>query len=98
MDMSEGTETGKSARGRKDSQGTEAVIKPKVLEAAVEDLIVLIKAEEEAKAKLTDAVKAIAEKSGYLASTVMKYAKAKAGEDFEGVKDKVTQLALAFGV
>lgn len=102
--MQTGTNTNTSKRrskkvvGRQDSQGQEAVIENDVIEERIDELITLKKSAEEASTSYSDAVKATAEKSGYNAATVRKYVEAKAGDDFDGAKKKVAQLALIFDI
>lgn len=88
------TET-RSARGRVDN-GQEAVINLESLTTRMPDLLKLKAAADDAKTDYADAVKATAEKSGLLASTVRKYVNARAGDNFDEEKTKVEQLALVF--
>lgn len=91
------TETRK-ARGRKDSQSQEAVIKHHVLVEREAELVNLATAKNTAAAEFSDAVKVCAEASGYNAAAVRKYIAAKVGNDFDEAKKKVEQLSLIFGV
>ena len=84
------------AKGRKGKDRQEAVIEPKVLKQRMGELVKLKKASDSASENLNDAIKAAAEKSGFLASIVRKVVVAKAGEDFDGKKREAEQLELAF--
>ena len=84
--------------GRQDSQGQEAAMRPDVLKSRLAELVKLHGAAAEAAADLNDAIKACAEKSGYLASVIRKRVVAEAGENFADKKREVTQLALAFEI
>jgi hypothetical protein len=84
--------------GRVDGNGQEAVISVTELSDRVDDLVALYEQHQEAGAKLNDAIKSTAEKSGLLASVVAKLVKAKAGENFEEHRRKVKQLAIVFDV
>lgn len=88
----------KSGLGRKDSQGQEAVIKLDQVKDKVDYLVGLYKTATSASADLNDGIKAIAEKSGLLASVVRKYVVAKAGDKFEEKAREVEQLSLLFDV
>jgi len=88
-------EKAKGTRGRKDA-GQEAVIKMKPVEDRIADLVQLHMRAVEAKDKLNDAIKAVAEQSGLLAASVSKFVAARAGDKFEEAKTKATQLALIF--
>lgn len=84
------------ARGRKDSEGQEAVIKTKPLKDSLRELGTLKAKSDAAKEKLNDAIKAVAEKSGLLSSVVRKFVNAATGEKFEEERRKVEQAALVF--
>lgn len=88
----------KSGLGRKDSQGQEAVIKLDQVKDKVDYLVGLYKTATSASSDLNDGIKAIAEKSGLLASVVRKYVVAKAGDKFEEKAREVEQLSLLFDV
>lgn len=93
------TETkSRKARGRKDSQGQEGVINRNEVEESLDELTQLYAASASAAEELNDAIKAVAERSGLLASVVRKYVTAKAGEKFDDVKKTVEQLSLIFDV
>ncbi len=99
MEASETTKVNgkaKSARGRKDADKQEAVIKTKIVKDRVEELVNLKRAADEAGVQFNDAIKAAAEKSGLLAATVRKFVVARAGENFEEEARKVEQLSLIF--
>ena len=82
--------------GRQGKDKQEAVLKSTVLKERMSQLVKLKTAADEASQNLNDAIKAAAEKSGFLASVVRKVVVAKAGEDFEGKHREVEQLQLAF--
>lgn len=86
---------GKGARGRIEA-GQESVIKLESLQTKMKKLVELHNHAEAVAQDFKDAVKAAAEASGLLAATVSKYVRAKAGENFEETKAKVTQLSLVF--
>lgn len=89
---------GKSVKGRKDKDGTDAVIKTKPLKASIRELGTLKAKADEAKNKLNDAIKAVAEKSGLLSSVVRKFVNACSGDrgHFDDEVRKVEQLSIAF--
>jgi hypothetical protein len=96
---SKGEKTGtRKARGRKDSEGQEAVIKHHVLLEKETELVNLANASNNAATDFGEAIKACAEASGYNAAAVRKYIAAKVGEHFDDEKKKVEQLSLIFGV
>jgi hypothetical protein len=84
------------AKGRKDKNGQEVVIRLETAGTRVPELIKLYKAAEAAGADLNDAVKKAAEDSGLLASVVRKFVCACAGENYEKEKQKSDQLSLLF--
>ena len=84
------------ARGRKDADKQEAVIKMKELESRVVELEDLLRQATAAKDRYNDGVKVVAEKVGLLSSVVNKFVKARVGESFEDEKRKVEQLQLCF--
>lgn len=86
------------ARGRKDSEGQEAVIKEKPLKDAVAELMVLNEKADAAKDKFNDAVKAVAEKAGMLAKVVRKAVKAKANDNIQEAEREAEQLSIAYEV
>ncbi len=84
--------------GRKDSDNQEAVIKLSEVKDRIDYLVGLHNAAKDAGAELNDGIKAIAEKSGLLASVVRKYVVAKAGDKYEEEERKVQQLSLIFEI
>jgi hypothetical protein len=86
-----------TAAGRKDKDGTEAVIKLQPLKKAISELETLKNKSDQARDKLNDAVKAVAEQSGLLSSVVRKLVNARCGENFAEEKTKAEQLAMVFG-
>ena len=88
----------KGARGRKDAEGQEAVPQTKPVKDRINDLIALKVKADEAADKFNDAIKAVAEKAGLLASVVRKFVNARAGEKYEEESRKVEQLSLIFEV
>lgn len=93
-----GTSTGtaKGARGRKGKDRQEAALKDSTLRELSKELVRLKKSADEEAEVYGDAVKAAAEKTGYHASTIRSVVAALASDDFEGRKDRVSQLSLAF--
>lgn len=83
--------------GRKDADKQEKVIELKIVRDRIDDLVDLHNAAAAAGTRFGDAIKATAEKSGLLASTVRKFVTARAGEDFAEAARRVQQLALVFG-
>jgi len=86
----------RSARGRQDRSGQKKAIDMSKLTDRLDHLVNLHGRAKTAARDLSDAVKAVAEKSGLLASVVRKVVVAKAGEGFEDKKKEAAQLALAF--
>jgi hypothetical protein len=84
------------ARGRKDKEGQESVIQMQPVKDNLQNLVDLWNKAKESNARLNDAVKATAEKSGLLASVVRRLVNAKAGEKYDEEANKVQQLALVF--
>ena len=84
------------ARGRKDKDGQESVIKMQELEKRIGELEELHNLKTAARDRYNDGVKAAAEKCGMLASVVNKFVNARVGESFEDDKRKVEQLQLCF--
>ncbi len=86
----------RGARGRQDRSGQEKVIdKAKLLER-MDHLVDLHNRARASGKDLSDAIKAVAEKSGLLASVVRKLVVAKASETFDEKKKEAEQLALMF--
>lgn len=84
------------ARGRKDADKQEQVIKTKIVKDRVDQLVQLKNNADSAATDFNDAVKKAAEDSGLLASSVRKFVVARAGEKFEEEQRKCTQLSLLF--
>ena len=84
------------AKSRKDADKQEAVITMKPVKDKIDDLIALYVKAGKASDKLNDAIKAVAEKAGLLASVVRKFVTARAGEKFQEEARKVEQLSLIF--
>lgn len=82
--------------GRKDKDKQEAVIRCDVVRENIADLILLYNRAGAAATDYGDKVKAIAEMSGLLASTIRRFVTARAGNDFAEDKRKVQQMALVF--
>lgn len=88
-----GTATG--AAGRKGRDGQEAVTKPQVVRDAISNLEDLLKKAKLADEALNDAIKKVAQESGYLASAIKKLVKARVGDSFVDKKrDAEQQLEL----
>jgi hypothetical protein len=101
--MQEQIETSKTGRrgrgvGRQDRSKQEKVIKLSELDDRMTHLISLYNKSTEASKDLSDAIKAVAEKAGLLASVVRRLVTAKAGDNFDERKREVKQLSLAFKV
>lgn len=92
------TETGgkRGTRGRKDNDGQEATIKTKVIKDKMDELLTLQTKAENASARFSDAIKAVAESSGINAGALRKFVTARAGEKFEERKRDCEQLSLLF--
>jgi hypothetical protein len=82
--------------GRKDAEKQEQTINLEDLSRRVDHLLDLHQRHKEASADYSDAIKATAEASGLLASTVRCYIAARASEKFEDRARKAPQLALVF--
>jgi hypothetical protein len=85
-----------SPKGRKDKDGTPAVIKTKPLKDGIHDLMNLKAKADAAREKLNSAVKAIAEQSGLLSSVVRKLVNARSGDNFEAKANEIEQLGIVF--
>lgn len=95
--LSDAAESSKrGARGRQDRSGQEKVIDMSKLDERMAHLIKLHNGARASNKDLSDAVKAVAEKCGLLASVVRKLVVAKAGDNFDEKKKEAAQLALAF--
>jgi hypothetical protein len=94
----EANETIKKARGRKDSEGQEAVIREKPLKDALAELQTLHEKSDAAHDKLNDAIKAVAEKSGMQSKVIRKAVFAKHADEIEEVEREVEQLQIALDV
>lgn len=86
------------AKGRKDSQGQEAVIREKPLKDALAELQTLHEKSDAAHDKLNGAIKAVAEKSGMQAKVIRKAVFAKHADDIEELEREVEQLQIALDV
>ena len=81
--------------GRKGRDGQEAVLDHSIVADAMPNLEALLKASKEADEKLNDAIKKVAQSSGYLASNVKKLVKARVSDTFSDKKrDAEQQLDL----
>jgi hypothetical protein len=87
----------RSTKGRQDRSGQEAVIKMAALDERMPHLVKLHGNAKDASKDFSQAVKAVAEKSGLLASVVRRFVTAKAGEHFEDKQKEAYQLSLVFG-
>lgn len=86
----------RKAEGRKSRDGSESVIKLETLRTRAQNLIELRLAMGDASARYNNAVKAVAEATGLLSTTVNKYVRARAGDNFREDRMKAQQLALVF--
>lgn len=75
--------TKRTAKARINPDKQEAVQQPKVVEDQIDELVTLHHKAASAQEALNDAIKATAEKAGYLASVVRKVVVARAGEKWE---------------
>ena len=90
--MEAGTETEvRKPRGRKNADKQEAVTKPQVVEAKIDDLVVLHKAAVTAAEEESEAIKKCAEESGYNAGAIKKLVVARAGDKFQEKKRDIGQ-------
>ncbi len=87
----------RAPRGRQDRSGQEKVIKMKELEDRLPHLVSLKNKSSDAAKDFSSAVKAVAEKSGLLASVVRKVTIAKSGDNFDEKAKEAEQLELVFG-
>ena len=94
--MDASTETSKTTKGRRNRDKQKAVVSAEPVKARIGHLIKLHKAHATAADELNEAIKAVAEKSGLLASVVRKYVTARAGEQYEEKERGVQQLAFLF--
>lgn len=92
----EGTTGRRGARGRKDADKQEQVIKTKIVKDRITELVQLKNNADSAANDFNDAVKKAAEDSGLLAATVRKFVVARAGEKFAEELRKCEQLNLLF--
>lgn len=83
------------ARGRKDSTGTEGVIKTTPLKKNLKDACTLAIKKQEAAQKFNDKIKAIAEQTSMQSSVVRKAVMAKVGDKFEDLERDTEQMTLA---
>lgn len=86
----------KGSRGRRDSEGTPAVINLETVKTKEDHLIRLCNKADEAATDYKEAVNKIAESAGINSATLNKYIKARAGDKFDETNQKVQQLALVF--
>lgn len=94
-----GGKRGKAARvGRTDKTGQEALINQTLFMQNLPQLVKLIKAQETAADDLSDAVKKIAEQTGYLAKVVLRRAKAEASDNYADKQKEARQLSLIFEI
>lgn len=85
---------GKTA-GRVNPDGQEAVTRPKMVADKIEELEALELKSREAKKDVSEAIKALAETSGYTASAIRKLVTARIGESFKDkLRDAQQQLEL----
>lgn len=92
----ESTENVRNIRGRKDRNQQEKVITMGPVKEKLPHLIKLHNAHKDTGKDLSDAIKAVAEKSGLFSSVVRKFVAAKAGELFDDKKREAEQLAIIF--
>lgn len=86
---------GKGKTGRQGRDKQEAVLQPSVVAEKIDHLEKLFVKAQEATKDLSDAIKAVAEKSGFLASNIKKLVSARIGDRFADKKrDAEQQLEL----
>ena len=83
-------------RSRKDDNGQEAVIEMDKLRESVSELCRLKTKADEVKNDYSEAVKAVAEKSGLQSAVIRQYIAAKVAEKIETYKRNADQLSLVF--
>ena|SRR5258708_16634648 len=81
--VAQGPRGGRRARGRKDENKQEGVTVPSKVKDAIDELVVLYRAQHAAAEDFSAAVKAVAEKSNYNAAAIRKFVVARAGEKFQ---------------
>jgi hypothetical protein len=86
----------KRAEGRKGRDGTESVIKLETLRVRLPNLIEMLIASRLAQKQYLDGVKAVAESTGLLSSTVSRFVRARAGDSFREERMRAEQLSLVF--
>ena len=86
----------KSVKGRKDNKGQEMVIQVSELADAIDELEQLKLKHAAAAEAFNDAVKAVAERSGLMASVVRKVVDARTKDKVEDRRREAAQLNLAF--
>lgn len=93
MEAQTETEKGKGTRGRgrMDANRQPATKQPKIVADGIEELVTLYDRAKTATDKSNDAIAAIAEKSGFLASAVRKLVVAKATDKYEETKRLIEQ-------
>jgi hypothetical protein len=86
---------GKADKGRTGRDGQEAVLQPGIIVDAIDNLEKLYVKSQEAGKDLNNAIKKVAEKSGYLASNIRAFVAARVGDKFADKKrDAEQQLEL----
>ena len=97
LDPPPSTDAKKGARGRKSADGQEQPLKLDVIKKRMPELLKLSTEKEAATEAFSDAVKAVAEKSGFNANAIKKFVAARQAQD--GFADKhrdAEQLVLLF--
>jgi len=83
-------------RGRKGADKQEAVLRPKAVQEAIGELLTSYEKSVSAADRFNSMVKAIAEKSGFMASNIKRLVKARHGEAFEDRRRDAEQLTMLF--
>jgi hypothetical protein len=91
------TEARTGAAGRRDSQGTIAIPK-KVPQAKIDELVQLHRKKTEANDAYNEGVKKMAEKHGMNSAVISKLVSAHANDKVQDEKNKIEQMAFAFGI
>jgi hypothetical protein len=83
--------TTRRAKGRKDADKQEAVTKPKVVKGKIDELVKLYNRAYESGNDFSEAIKVVAESSGYNAGALRKFVVARANDKFADKKRDVEQ-------
>lgn len=93
LGMQEGS---RGRSGRKDKEGGEETIKIKPIKDAAKDVLKLMRKADAARGQVSDAIKALAERSGTNASNLKRLFKASLKGNFADVRRDVDQQSVLF--